>query len=158
MSGKVIRSSWLRETPFFEIAGVPGRLYLEAFAFGDIDKLPPDPFANGNFDRLPADLGLGGPNLRSPLTLFPDAKKSNTLLTNLDKLRSSAIVYDVATAIASCSIRADWKNGARTETTTKYLFFKCTFLNNLRLFGVNGFKVEFGTHQRGESFLTKRSW
>ncbi len=151
MSGKVIRSAWLREDPFFEIASMPGRLYLEAFAFGDFDN-PLGHLSAGGMDMRSPE--------RSPLTLFPDPKKqgSSTLLRNLDRLRSSQIVYDVAAAFGSCSIGAEWKNGGSTETNTIYLFFKCD-LTLLRLFGANNqFKVDFERVHRVGEFLTKRSW
>lgn len=151
MSGKVIRSAWLREDPFLEIAGMPGRLYLEAFAFGDFDN-PLGHLSPGGMDMRSPE--------RSPLTLFPDPKRqgSSTLLRNLDKLRSDQIVYDVAAAFGSCSILAEWKNRGHIETTKIYAFFKCDF-SKLRLFGVgNSFKVEFGSHQKVGDFLTKRSW
>ncbi len=149
MSGKVIKSSSLGEDPFFEIAGMPGRMYLEAFAFGDLDN-PLEHLNGDGFMRSPE---------RSPLTLFPDPKRqgSSTLLRTLERSRSSAIVYDVAGAIGSCHLGAEWKHGARTETHTIYLFFKCDF-RTLRLFGAsNLFVVNFGQIQRVGTFL-KKGW
>ena len=150
MSGNVIKSSWLREDPFFEIAGMPGRMYLEAFAFGDSDN-PLDHLSVGGFDMRTRE--------RSPLTLFPDPKRqgASTLLRTLERSRGSAVVYDVAEAIGSCHIGAEWKNGGRIETNTFYLFFKCDF-RTLRIFGAsNLFVVNFGQIQRVGTYLTKRS-
>lgn len=152
MSGTIIHSKDLREDPFFEIAGIPGRLYLESFSFGDLDPLDHLRGKDWIELRLPE---------RSPLRLVPDPKKqgSSLLLKNLDKYRGDRIIYDVSEKIGSCSIGADWKTDGRTVTSTIYLLFKCD-LSLLRLFGVidNEFKIEFGHLYRVGSFLTKRSW
>lgn len=148
---KVVKSSWLREDPFFEISGMSGRLYLESFAFGEVEN---------PINLLGAGGGSVGLTEESPLTLVPDSarKGSSSLLRHLNRFRSDPIVYDVAEKIGTCSIGAEWKNGGRVVTTTVYLFFKCD-LARLRLFGAGDiFRIEFGRLQRVVGFLTKRSW
>ena len=145
--GRFIHSKYLRETPFFEISGLPGRLYLESFAFGD-----------ESLDH--SNLGFNLQSEESPLTLLPDPKKEGTsiLLRTLDQSRSNSNVYNVVEKIGACSIGAEFKGSDRIITTTIYLFFECD-LTRLRLFGANHkFQIEFKQIHRVGGFVTRRSW
>ena len=148
----IIHSKYLREKPFFELMGMPGRLYLESFAFGDIDNPFDHLGTGGGFD-------LRAPE-RSPLTLFPDSAREgrSTLLRSLENLRSDRVAYPVVEQIGACSIGAEFKTDRGIVTTTIYLFYKCD-LHLLRLFGANHrFQIEFGQVHKVGSFLTTRSW
>jgi hypothetical protein len=143
----IIYSAQLREDPFFEVAGLPGRLFLESFYFGDPDG--PANYAWSNIREI------------SPITFYPDRKRqgSSSLLRNLDNLRADTIINPVVEAIGICSIGAAFKGDKDIETTI-YMFFEC-YLS--KLFGSElkneGFlKIEFGYCQRLGTFVTKNSW
>ena len=146
-----IHRKQLRETPFFDISGLQGRLYLEAFSLGEDDPL--DQFrSGGNFDLRDLE--------QSPLTLVPDPAKAGTsiLLRTLRKFRSDSTVYPALERIDTCSIGTEWQGEHGIETTTIFLFFKCD-LSRLRRFGANDrFQIDFGHLQRVGAFLSKQSW
>ena len=150
---KIIHGEHLRENLFFEIAGLPGRLYLEAFALGIRPPLIVRPFRNINQQLSEFQKADDG-----PLTLYPDERKlkSSTLLKTRDSL-VNPVVKAAADGIATCSIGGEAKDGS---ATTFYQFFRCD---------LSGFwtqaspshlmKVAFRQHHRtGAAFLTKNSW